>query len=277
MTGWRRNTALVVPLVLVNAFAMYGQGQWALVHIASGLAIAGAFAVALESIAVYLAYEAHAALMAGDAALRLRLASYAAGMLVGGLNYEVHAPDWAPNPAAVTFAAMSAVSPWLWSIRSRSMHRDQLRSAGLIDPRSVRFSAARWLLYPVRTFRAFRRAVWVGVVDPAVAVGLAGTATAGTFTASRGGGHAAPTQLTSTEVSQAEPRPAGTRSVAASSGRESAVEWVLARFSESRRWPTEAETMEGLGRSRSSANAVRAAAKARHEAGHRPHLVRDAL
>jgi hypothetical protein len=108
--------------------------------------------------------------MAGDAALRLRLASYGVAGLVGFLNYSVHAgPGWAPTPAALAFGAMSTLSPWLWSIRSRSMHRAELRAAGLIDARAVRFSMIRWVLYPRWTWRVWRAAVWAGETNPEVA------------------------------------------------------------------------------------------------------------
>jgi hypothetical protein len=176
MTGrtWHRNAALVVPLLLVNTAALYGQAGWAHDHLGHGWTVAVLFAAAVESIGVYLAAEAHAALMAGDASARLRLGSYAVGALVGVLNFAHFAgPGYRPNPLALTFGLLSSISPWLWAIRSRSLNRDRLRALGLIDPRAVRFSPLRWALFPVRTGRAFRAAVWAGVVQPAEAVGLA--------------------------------------------------------------------------------------------------------
>lgn len=175
--GSRRRSsvlALAIPLVLVNSAAVYGQAGWAYQHLARSWVLAVLFAAALESIGVYLASEAHAALMAGDASLRLRLGSYAVGLLAGGLNYWHFAgPHGRPTALAVTFGALSSISPWLWAIRSRSLNRDRLRQLGLVDPRAVRFSPLRWLLYPARTFRAFRAAVWAGVTSPAAAVALA--------------------------------------------------------------------------------------------------------
>src|SRR5579859_1626572 len=158
---WRRNAALITPLVLVNSAAVYGQAGWAFDHLFHHRLLAVLFAAALESIGVYLAAEAHAALMAGDASARLRLSSYAVGVLVGCLNFGHFAsPGYRPNPLAVTFGLLSSISPWLWAIRSRSLNRDRLRELGQIDPRAVRFSLLRWALYPVRTFAAFRWAVW---------------------------------------------------------------------------------------------------------------------
>ena len=147
---------LVTPLILVNAAAVYGQVQWATVNLTHGsIALAVVFALTVESIAVYLAYEAHAALLAGDASFRLRAASYLAAGLVGVLNYSHFAgPGLHPTAAALAFGGLSSISPWLWSIRSRSLRRDQLRAAGLIDPRSAHFAAAKWVNFPIRTLRA---------------------------------------------------------------------------------------------------------------------------
>jgi hypothetical protein len=160
-------------LILVNSAAIYGQQGWAYDHLGHQRALALMFAVAIESIGIYLAAEAHAALMAGDASIRLRLGSYSIGALVGVLNYAHFAdPGYMPNPLALTFGLLSSISPWLWAIRSRSLNRDRLRELGLIDPRAVRFAVIRWVMFPVPTFRAFRRAVWLGITQPAEAVAL---------------------------------------------------------------------------------------------------------
>lgn len=168
---WLGNAFLAVPVILINAFAVLGQQKWAVMHATDGdVWLAWGFAAALESVGVFLAYEAHRSLLAGDAALRLRLASYAVAGIVGALNYEVHTTGWAPTPAAIAFGTMSAISPWLWSVRSRSLHRAKLRAAGLIDGRTVRFSQARWLRFPSRTFRVWSEALWLGIVDPDKAI-----------------------------------------------------------------------------------------------------------
>jgi len=168
-----RTAALAVPLILVNSAAIYGQQGWAYDHLGHQRPLALMFAVAIESIGIYLAAEAHAALMAGDASIRLRLGSYAIGALVGVLNYaHFSSAGYMPNPLALTFGLLSSISPWLWAIRSRSLNRDRLRELGLIDPRAVRFAVIRWVMFPVPTFRAFRRAVWLGITQPAEAVAL---------------------------------------------------------------------------------------------------------
>ena len=69
-TGRRHRTqtlALIVPLLLVNSAALYGQAGWAYDHLGHSRFVAVLFAAAVESIGVYLAAEAHGALMAGDA------------------------------------------------------------------------------------------------------------------------------------------------------------------------------------------------------------------
>jgi hypothetical protein len=173
-TTWHRNAALILPLLLVNSAAIYGQSGWAYDHLGHSWTVAVLFAVAVESIGVFLAAEAHAALMAGHASGALRLGSYAVGALVGSLNYGHFASTgYRPNPLAVTFGLLSSISPWLWAIRSRSMNRARLYELGLIDPRAVKFSRLRWALFPLRTFAAFRAAVWAGVQRPDEAVAAA--------------------------------------------------------------------------------------------------------
>lgn len=169
-----RTAFLAVPLILVNSGAGYGQAGWFYEYIFHNWFIAGILAATIESIGVYLAAEAHGALMAGDASIRLRVGSYLIGALVGLLNYAHFASvGYRPNPVALTFGLLSSISPWLWAIRSRSLNRDRLRELGQIDPRAVRFSLLRWALYPARTFRAFRVAVWCGIVQPLEAINAA--------------------------------------------------------------------------------------------------------
>jgi hypothetical protein len=174
-----RNAALVVPLVLVNATAVLGQALWAYDHLVPAwvrpsvlavTAICVLFAGTVESIGVYLAYEAHAAQMNDQAYGGMRVASYGVGLFVGFLNFWHFAGNqFAPNATAITFGLLSSLSPWLWAIRSRSLHRAALLEKGLVDPRSVRFTIAQRVLYPVASFRAYRLAVWNGVNNPAQA------------------------------------------------------------------------------------------------------------
>ena len=173
----RRTVPLAVPLILVNLAAVYGQAGWFYENVIHNWAVAYGLAATIESIGVFLAYEAHTALMAGDASIRLRATSYAIGALVGALNYaHWSSAGYRPNPVALTFGLLSSISPWLWAIRSRSLNRDRLRELGLIDPRAVRFAVIRWVMFPGRTAKAFRAAVWAGVVQPAEAIANADAA-----------------------------------------------------------------------------------------------------
>lgn len=167
-----RNAALLIPLVLVNALAVWGQAGWANEQLpgngwTTSVAAVG-FAAAVESIGVYLAYEAHVARLAGDASGWLAASAYGVAGFAAAINWS----HWSTQSRtlALVFAAMSGISPWLWSIRSRSIHRERLRRKGLIEERAVRFGRARWVLYPRRTFSVFRAAVWAGEVDPTTAI-----------------------------------------------------------------------------------------------------------
>lgn len=178
---WRRLSAhrawpAAVPVVLVNAVAFGAQlGFWN-AHL-DNLPQAVLVALALESIAVYLAWQAHLAQLADDSALRLRLAAYGIAVLIGTLNYShFMRPGWRPTVAAVTFGMMSAISPWLWSVHSRRVSRDALKARGLIEPHAVRLGATRWAWHPARSARVMWRATWEGETDPARAIALAARA-----------------------------------------------------------------------------------------------------
>ena len=130
-------------------------------------------ALALESIAIYLAWHAHLAQLADDSALRLRLAAYGMALLIGILNFtHFMGPGWRPTVAAVTFGMMSAISPWLWSVHSRRVSRDALKAKGLIEPHAVRLGATRWAWHMWRCVRVMSRATWAGENDPAKAIAL---------------------------------------------------------------------------------------------------------
>lgn len=179
-TKTRRSVPLVLalPLVLVNSAAIWGQAGWAFNHIApeswqpgQRLALSILFALAVESIGVYLAWEAHAALMANQSSGLLRLGSYAMGALVGYLNYSHFAGETlTPTPQAITFGLLSAISPWLWAIRSRSMNRDRLAEMDMTDERGLKLSTTRKAWHPIKSLRVIRWAAWKGVTKPAVAV-----------------------------------------------------------------------------------------------------------
>jgi hypothetical protein len=179
--GW----LAAVPIVLVNTVATGAQlGFWR-VHLTAAQAVF--VALALESIAVYLAWMSHLAQLADDSALRLRLAAYGMALLIGTLNYShFMLPGWRPDVAAVTFGLMSAISPWLWSVHSRRVSRDALKARGLIESHAVRLGATRWLFHAYRSARVMWRATWEGENDPAKAIALVYPAAAATPAATGG-------------------------------------------------------------------------------------------
>jgi hypothetical protein len=162
-----------VPLLLVNGIAVAGQLAFIRTHIGWPLAGDIAFALALESIAIFLAYHAHVALTANDSALRLRLASYGFGLIIGAMNYSHYSHAWnRPTFEAVAVGLLSASSPWLWSVHSRRQSRNALMAAGLIEAHAVRLGSNRWLWHPMRSVRVMYAATWAGETDPAQAIAL---------------------------------------------------------------------------------------------------------
>jgi hypothetical protein len=167
----RRAWLAAVPIVIVNYVAFRAQLRYWEVFLDRGDALL--VSAALESIAVYLAWQAHLAQLADDSALRLRLAAYAVALIIGALNYSHYMlPGWRPTPAAVVFGGMSAISPWLWSAHSRRESRDSLKARGLIEDHAVRLGATRWFWHAYRCTRITWAATWAGVTRPAGAIAL---------------------------------------------------------------------------------------------------------
>lgn len=182
MNGHRaRALAAAVPLILINTVAFAGQLAFLRDHLPWPLAGQVTMAVALESIAVFLALHAHAAALADDSALRLRLASYAFAAVIGAMNYSHYAlPGWRPTFPAAAVGLMSASSPWLWAVHSRRVSRDALLAKGLVEPHALRLGMTRWLWHPLRAGRVMWLATWDGVTDPREAVARWEAHTAGT-------------------------------------------------------------------------------------------------
>jgi hypothetical protein len=167
--GW----LAAIPIVLVNAVAFAGQLAFLRGHLPWILAGQVLVAVTLESVAVYLAWQAHLALAADDSALRLRLAAYAFAAVIGTMNYSHYmAAGWRPTFAAVTFGLMSVSSPWLWSVHSRRVSRDALKADNQIEAHAVRLGMTRWTWHPVLSYRVMRLATWDGENRPKAAIAL---------------------------------------------------------------------------------------------------------
>lgn len=163
--------AIASPLVLVNLVAFSGQYGFAHDHLKSwGILGDAVFAIALESIALFLSYEAFLAETRNDSAMRLKLMSYLYGFMVGTINYSHWAYNWHPNAIAIVVGMMSVSSPILWGIYSRSVSRVVLLSQGLIDPHALRLGATRWMFHPIRSFQVMHHATWLGINTPDKAI-----------------------------------------------------------------------------------------------------------
>jgi hypothetical protein len=170
---------LLVPLLIVNSAAVYGQIAYAYDEIAPPdwgtgyrLALSVLFAAAVESIAVYVGWHAHDALLskATTSAARLRRASYALAAAVAGINYaHFAAPGMRPTAAAVAFGLLSLLSPWLWGLHTRRAQHVQLTTAGVVDCTGATFSAERIRAFPFRSWAARRWSIDHNVTDPAAA------------------------------------------------------------------------------------------------------------
>lgn len=169
-----RAVVAAVPLVVVNTISVIAQFMFWRAHLAGWPLIADAlFAVALESIAVYIGYHAHLAQVEDDSSFGLRAASYLIGLGVGTLNGSHYLGAHGHlTAAAAGLGLLSASSPWLWAIHSRRESRDQLRAKGLIEPHAARLGKTRWLWHPVKSAQVTWASSWLGVQDPAEAIAL---------------------------------------------------------------------------------------------------------
>ena len=160
-----------IPILLVNSIAIVGQLEFWHTALPWPFAAVALFAIALESIAVFLAYHAHLSQVSNDSSLRLRWASYAMGIVIGLLNASHYlGPNHTITAAAVGIGIMSAISPWLWAVHTKRKSRDKLKAAGLIDSHAVRLGMNRWLWHPLKSFGVMRMAAWNGEATPTAAI-----------------------------------------------------------------------------------------------------------
>jgi len=166
----KRMLITALPLVLVNLVAISGQYAFIKEHTSWPVYGVAAFAAAMESVALYLAYMAHASLMQNDSAMRLRLAAYTFGLIAGVMNFTHYSPDGRITFVAFGTGLMSASSPWLWSVYSRRASRDALMLAGLIESHAVRLGVTRWIWHPVKSVRVMSMATWSAEQSPQAAI-----------------------------------------------------------------------------------------------------------
>lgn len=183
---WRRRGRKMIPyipLIIVNSAALQGQFSWAFDHLRVGepetlvrIFAAVIYAVAVESIALFLQYYANRALRNRDSAGLLYFSAFLVAGLVATINfshyYDPKTPLWnvSVQATAYAFALCSLISPWLWRIHSRAEHREALKAAGEIDSRGVKLSLSRKFWHPIKSIRVVSMAAWSGETNPAKAV-----------------------------------------------------------------------------------------------------------
>lgn len=170
MKNSKRLAVALIPLCLVNVIAVSGQLAFIRENWGWTLYPSVGAAIAIESIAVYLAFMAHEALLAEDSAFGLKLGSYGMGIIAGLMNASHYMPHWVPTSKGIVLGILSASSPFLWAIYTKRVSRDALKAKGLIEPRAVKLGALRWILWPSRAFPVFRNAVWTGTNEISTAI-----------------------------------------------------------------------------------------------------------
>lgn len=160
----RGRAVLVLVLALVNLAAIWGQAGSFLkyvvpaalppnTHWAFGLALALAFAAALELTGVYLALSADDADDVGVPSGGMRFGSYVIGLTAGALSFSF----WGWNHTGVAFGILSTMSPFLWAVRAK------IRRGQPVAP-SRRF----W--HPKRSVTLIREMAWRGLADEEAAL-----------------------------------------------------------------------------------------------------------
>jgi len=160
----RGRAVLVLVLLLVNLAAIWGQAGSFLkyvvptalppgAHWVIGLALALAFAAALELTGVYLALSADDADDVGVPSGGMRFGSYVIGLTAGALSFSF----WGWNHTGVAFGILSTMSPFLWAVRAK------IRRGQPVAP-SRRF----W--HPKRSITLVREMAWRGLADEEAAL-----------------------------------------------------------------------------------------------------------
>lgn len=175
----RATVIAVAPLVVVNVLAVYGQLAYAMEHIAPAtwltparVALSVGFAAAVESVALYVGWHAHDALLlrSHSTARALRRWSFLIAACVAAMNYAHFAlPNMKPTAAAVAFGMLSLLSPWMWGLHSRRAARIQLLKERRVDDAGAEFSSTRKRAFPIRSMKAYRWSIDHNITDPVAA------------------------------------------------------------------------------------------------------------
>lgn len=164
------------PLVIITTLAVAGQFGYMRSHLEPtfpgfGGVIAGLVALGLESIALFLGLHAMKALRRKDSAAGLLFAATIVSGLVSYMNFENFA-DQSGNftHASWAFGLFSFIGPFVWRIKIRSDHRDELAANDEIDVRGLKLPRVMWIMHPVKSFKVYRHAAWTGERDLTIAV-----------------------------------------------------------------------------------------------------------
>lgn len=164
----------VAPLLVVNTSTVGAQGAYAYSETpeqwptALRAACAVVYALAAETIALYVGWHAHDALLqrAYATAARLRRASYLIAGVFATLNYSHFSDGWEPTAFAVALGTLSLLSPWLWGLHTRRAQHVQLLREDLVDETGAVFDPARKRAFPFRSWAARRWSIDHNVRDP---------------------------------------------------------------------------------------------------------------
>lgn len=170
---WLRSAG---PILIVNAVSAWGQASYAHDHLVPDSSpfwvrwtVGAIAALAAESVALYVNWHAHDALIRKDnrTAGRLRRSAYGIAAIVASVNYIQFSDHGAPTPLAVVIAMFTVLSPWLWGLHTRRRQHMQLAAEGVrSDSAGAVFSAIRRFYFPFTTIKATRWSVDHGVTDP---------------------------------------------------------------------------------------------------------------
>lgn len=159
---WSTPVLVTALLVTINAVAIYGQAQFFHEKTHDWVAATGIASV-IELIGVYLAHMTHKFLMADQSPGLARPGAYAVGLVAAGLNYQ----HWRTQDRTlgITFAVLSALSPFLWSVWTRYRNRNRLAELGMVDARALRLSAAKKFFHPIKSIKLMSYAAWESITD----------------------------------------------------------------------------------------------------------------
>jgi hypothetical protein len=126
--------------------------------------------ISLDGAAVTLAFFALRGVLSGGAAGLPRLLAILVVCASSGFNYWQARQTGQGGAAELFFAGMSILTYVMFEVVLRHQRREHLAALGAIEPPLARFRVARWLRFPVRTWRAWSVAIDQGLTDPRAAL-----------------------------------------------------------------------------------------------------------